>query len=147
MAVNKRRLDKRILDMRFERPDHRLANRRLRLVDAELGQLYIGILDRRARSEIDAGYVEDGLPHGQPGPGLSKIYFVAAYGKHSAAECFDCDVAEQVFHQRHVVLVVLVRRHRLDHLKLWMMAAVDTFVSEVAADRVDFVESCGDQTL
>ena len=57
------------------------------------------------------------------------------------------DVPEHLLDQIHVVFVVLVRGHGLDHGKLRMMAPVNPFVAEVTADGIDLVITGYDQAL
>ena len=56
-------------------------------------------------------------------------------------------VAEHVFDQVHVILVILVGRHGFDHRELGMMAAVDAFVAKIAADGVNLVIAGDDEAL
>src|SRR5262249_41906180 len=67
--------------------------------------------------------------------------------ENGSSEGFFRNSAEQRLHQFHVVFVVLESRHGFDHGEFGVMAAVNAFVAEVAADRKDLIESGGDEAL
>ena len=72
---------------------------------------------------------------------------MAAHLELGAPERGGGDVPEHVLDEVHVVFVVLVGGHGLDHRELGVVAAVNALVAEIAADGIDLVEPGDDQAL
>jgi len=96
----------------FESLDHCFAHAGLFFLDAKRSQAGVGLLNGRNGSEVHASFFLHCIRHADAAPWFAEIDLVAANVEFSATEGIDCDVAEHVFDQVHVVFVVFVGRHR-----------------------------------
>ena len=142
--------ERRLNEVRFhalERLHQGLADAGLRLVDSQGGQPGVGLVHRLNLAKVHAGLLLDGVGHAHPAPGLAEVNDMAAHLELSAPEGGGGDVAEHVLDEVHVVFVVLVGGHGLDHRELGVVAAVNALVAEIAADGIDLVEPGDDEAL
>ena len=142
--------ERRLYEVRFhplECLHQGLAHAGLRLIDSQRGQPGIGLVHRLDLPEVHPGLLLDGVGHAHPAPGQAEINGMAAHRELSAPKSRGGNVAEHLLDEVHVVFVVLVGGHGLDHGELGVVAAINALVAEIAADSIDLVKPGHDEAL
>lgn len=147
MSVNQGGLNQVFFDGDFKGFHQSLTDAGLWLLNTERSQPGVGFFRRGALPKIDAGGLDDRVRHADPAPGLSEVDGMSANLELGLAEDGGRDVAEHALDEVHVVFVILVGRHRLDHREFRMMASVDAFVAKVSTDGKDLVVARDDEPL
>ena len=147
MTVNQRRLKQLLFDCYLEGLYQPLADARLRFMNVQGGQLLVRLLCRLERAKINTSPLFHGLGHADSPPRFAEIDDMAAHAEFCFAKHLHSHMPEHVLDKIHVVLIVFVSRHGFDHRELGMMTAVNAFVSEIPANRINFVIAGQDQPL
>ena len=97
--------------------------------------------------DVDTGVFEDGIAHGDPAVGRSKVDFRAVEVGLGSAVHRLANVGEQVFRGLHHPMVILVRDVQFQHGEFRVVRAVHALVPEVAGELIHAFKAAHDEPL